>query len=650
MKGNYSHKLMIYVLFVGLFLQSCGDYSNQFIPQEQVLTRNTSELLDNLVIDTNETFVTSGGYLASFYRDEKGLSVDLRADKKQKEPNYLGLPVIIEKGVSLATLAKLDSKTQQNRIQLGYDKDKKIKKLVVFNGGVAGGMKKKNSKNKHKNSGTNNDKIKAALKSKDVHKLDELEKEDNKLTKLFQWKYKKLNVFEYACQYSNLDVIFWIISKIINLEDKKINKLISGKTLLEPIDKENKNCGVIVTPAFKIKTRFESNEKVEDIMKKTALVVLNEFGIDPIAGTSESEKKRNEIIDRMKIGRTADTRSGYYSAYQTIKKRRPREFATFAGEPERQLLKHFSTMLLLQLKRKSNKTNEKSPKCIEIETMHVNYNEKDFLFVAGNEASMTGLFEEVFDKIKSLRCLLEEDFTVSSNTASKKKGSNKKKKKCDTEGNKRVKRYSKYFNKLFNNTEIVDYQQDKQYCENIDEDISYYQAVLTLLRDDTCKILHHSLDYDKANSLQITEDNKQKILNIIDTQGNKIIFVNTSNLKPDNKFKFRHAEEFLTDIAEVIKNKYEEAYTCIAGTKRPCLSCYSRMKFSDKIDKYGDRPGLLFVGRFREQNSINLELAKHTLEEAITQKNYFVTIGISKKNEKMEVPTYDSGTEDEEEG
>ncbi|MHB9146884.1 MAG: hypothetical protein ACYC2U_00205 [Candidatus Amoebophilus sp.] len=125
MKRNYSfsHRLIACVLFISFFLQSCGGFQTQVIPQE---------------------FITSGGYLVSFYQDDGELKADLRADETQPEPNYKGVPVVVEQSICLADLIKLDSLTQQQRIQLRRKKGK-ITQVIVYNGGVAGGMKRDSS-------------------------------------------------------------------------------------------------------------------------------------------------------------------------------------------------------------------------------------------------------------------------------------------------------------------------------------------------------------------------------------------------------------------------------------------------------------------------------------------------------------------------
>jgi hypothetical protein len=130
--------LTAFLLLMVVFLQGCSGHLDQLTTQGRELTINTSEQADKLVI--SKRIVTSGDYLASFYKGKGELKADLRADEKQKEPNYRGLPVIVETGINLDTLSRLSPKIQQNRIQFGRNKDGKVDRLVVFKGGVSGGM------------------------------------------------------------------------------------------------------------------------------------------------------------------------------------------------------------------------------------------------------------------------------------------------------------------------------------------------------------------------------------------------------------------------------------------------------------------------------------------------------------------------------
>ncbi|OJW68838.1 MAG: hypothetical protein BGO68_04915 [Candidatus Amoebophilus sp. 36-38] len=137
-KCNLNHRLIVCVLLTSLFLQSCGGFSNQVIPQEKEQSSRTLKLSNNPLFNTDKNFVTSGSYLASFYEDDGELKANLRADEKQPEPNYQGIPVVVEEGTDLANFTQLDPITQQNRIQ-PIRKNRKIDRVVILNGEVAGG-------------------------------------------------------------------------------------------------------------------------------------------------------------------------------------------------------------------------------------------------------------------------------------------------------------------------------------------------------------------------------------------------------------------------------------------------------------------------------------------------------------------------------
>ena len=136
---NLSHKLIACVLFISLFLQSCGG-QNQFVPQEKVYPSKNLKLLNNPLIDLDKAIVISGGYLASFYEEDGELKADLRADEKQPQPNYKGISVLIEKSADLSNINKLDVTTQQSRIQFKAPKSGQLGYIKVFGNALRGGM------------------------------------------------------------------------------------------------------------------------------------------------------------------------------------------------------------------------------------------------------------------------------------------------------------------------------------------------------------------------------------------------------------------------------------------------------------------------------------------------------------------------------
>ncbi|OJW68344.1 MAG: hypothetical protein BGO68_04620 [Candidatus Amoebophilus sp. 36-38] len=346
--------------------------------------------------------------------------------------------------------------------------------------------------------------------------------------------------------------------------------------------------------------------------------------VDGLPNFTERDKY---IISRIRPGHTD---SGFYSKYQKIIRRKPRELSSFAGERERQLLKQFSTMLLFFI------YNKRNIKLTELQTMHVRYNHKSFLFVAGNEAAETTSFRRLFVSYTDLK----ESLT---NVLELVPGTDKYAKK---EGKTRMKRYSSIFKNLFGPKKAVEVKYALKNGED-KKDISHYTKILKLLCNKECNIVHLPLSYNSSErningDLELAEDTKKVVLEIVNGKEGKIIFIDTSQLSTENNLKYRHAEEFLTDIAEVIKCEYLLSYTCIAGTKRPCLTCYSRMNSSGAIDIYGKRPGLLYIERHDEQAINNPRAAIKTMELSSLEACYITT-----DEDDNEISTYDSGTEDE---
>ena len=86
--------------------------------------------------------------------------------------------------------------------------------------------------------------------------------------------------------------------------------------------------------------------------------------------------------------------------------------------------------------------------------------------------------------------------------------------------------------------------------------------------------------------------------------------------------KKRHAEEFLTDIAECIMMKYTGSEHplefSIAGTKRPCIGCCGRM--TGVIDFFNQhRPGRLWLHTIQNQPK---DVQKRTLRVLLTKSSY----------------------------
>ena len=146
MNFNSFQRFVARILLISLCLQSCGGGfdNNPLIPtgEEQTASIQTNTQASIIPTDTqpilNKEFIAAGGNLVTFYEQDGRLQADIRVDEKQQKPNYKGLAVAIEEGIELASLVKLDPKTQQRRIKVNCKKGK-IDLIEIFNGGLAGG-------------------------------------------------------------------------------------------------------------------------------------------------------------------------------------------------------------------------------------------------------------------------------------------------------------------------------------------------------------------------------------------------------------------------------------------------------------------------------------------------------------------------------
>jgi hypothetical protein len=136
-----------YILLVSFFLQSCGNFSNTPVTGEFIAKESTDNIQEpTKPIDikslVDQELNAEGGYLVTFHEEKGNLVADIRVDKTQKEPNYRNLPVEIEKGTDLAALPHLNKRIQQRHIQLERVQNKQPRLILIFKGGLAGGMKK----------------------------------------------------------------------------------------------------------------------------------------------------------------------------------------------------------------------------------------------------------------------------------------------------------------------------------------------------------------------------------------------------------------------------------------------------------------------------------------------------------------------------
>jgi hypothetical protein len=269
----------------------------------------------------------------------------------------------------------------------------------------------------------------------------------------------------------------------------------------------------------------------------------------------------------------------------------------FTDQRERQLLKHVSTQIYFALEQWM-KNADKKEKIVEVQMMHLQHGNKNFLFVSVNETSASQHLKHIIgttpDHIKTMLTTPYEP-------------------KRNVEGKRRSKSYSKKLSaRLFGetihipkSTDSEDTQRAKQIAEQLrypwkmwDININFREKVETLLNhgESGVYVLDHHLYHDKT----------------------------------------RHAEEFLVDIAEIAIAS-GETYSCIGGKKRPCLSCYGRM-FS-VINVFNPRPGLLWLHAAGRQET---EVFKRTAQALLTQLSH-----VSEDGRGYQAKDFDSASESE---
>ncbi|ACE05498.1 hypothetical protein Aasi_0044 [Candidatus Amoebophilus asiaticus 5a2] len=135
MKHTYSLHIIVRILVLCLFLQNCSGFSNAPLNSEKEF--NIQDLLD-------QEFTADGGHLVSFYEGQEEIKATVQVNPlDEKDKIYNEVNVVVEKGVELASLAKLDRKTQQKRIQIQFSKEQKGKpqSVVIHKPWLMGGMK-----------------------------------------------------------------------------------------------------------------------------------------------------------------------------------------------------------------------------------------------------------------------------------------------------------------------------------------------------------------------------------------------------------------------------------------------------------------------------------------------------------------------------
>ena len=673
-------------LLISSFLQSCGD---------NLPTPNTQPLI-------GEELVAEGGHRVAYYQEDGKLKANIEMNAPQDfSKSYQGVEVFLEQGADVSRLLSFSPQAQQRCIHFQSAQDSHPARLIIYkNRGLMGGSTKgkevkeqgRNTSKKEKkqkkesqsektrvtktyistrttsssstkegsdksggegreNSSDNDDELSSSISEESEEEIESLliddinligQNTDNlaelkkiKIEKLLQWRSPKpqyFNILWYVSQHSGLDVIEYIVNQIKIWGEEDIDKYndVFVDRVFEFIYLDEGD--IWINPTLIIAYRFPNDSKTQEILS----ILKDDLDMPPIEDIDMKDPR--EYWNNMYNPNSGSKQRGRVGKLQNIKESRPRKFNAFAGERERQLLKQFSSMLFFYLKR-SNQLSEfiselkekkkyKSKKITlaEIQTMHIRYNNKSCLFIAANEAPITDIFKDVFNSYNVLRDVLTEIPTYQPK---------------DKEGKRRVERYSNNFKELLDNSSDnpCRFSYTKKNGENR-KDIKHYQEIVNLIRNDKCKIYILNPEYQrktKNQSLTLEESTVEDLFQkILDVPEDGIVFINTSGVTQN--LHSRHAEEFLTDIAEVIKEKDKHAYTCIAGKKRPCLTCYSRMR-SSKIDTYGKRPGKTWAGRISTNNP---EVSEAFIESTVVEDCY-ITID---KNGKQQ-QGYDSGTDDE---
>ncbi|MHB9147259.1 MAG: GTPase [Candidatus Amoebophilus sp.] len=135
MKHTYSLQIIVRILVLCLFLQNCSGFSNA--PLNSAKEFNIQDLLD-------QEFTAEGGHLVTFYQEQEEIKATVQVTPlDEKDKIYNEVNVVVEKGVELSSLAKLDRKMQQKRIQIQFSEEQKSKpkSVVIHKPWLMGGMK-----------------------------------------------------------------------------------------------------------------------------------------------------------------------------------------------------------------------------------------------------------------------------------------------------------------------------------------------------------------------------------------------------------------------------------------------------------------------------------------------------------------------------
>lgn len=223
-------------------------------------------------------------------------------------------------------------------------------------------------------------KIYEILSNNNIEKLNTIEE-----LLIEKFSYKGINAFTYACYLSNSATILRLIEIMESYIKKNYkNEDDRGDALVDFFyesffDGDNK--------AYSRATILALRSKGRDHAARDAYKAFNYVTVKFKFFTNVSELIRNLAISN-------GARAGFYT--DSLIHRPPR---AFTKERERQLLKQLSTVLFFALRSYLNSPDE----LIEIQTMNIIIQDKNYLLVAANEVQASSSFKKIIEKEKNLK-------------------------------------------------------------------------------------------------------------------------------------------------------------------------------------------------------------------------------------------------------
>lgn len=479
--------------------------------------------------------------------------------------------------------------------------------------------------------------IKAAILEKDLTALASLSAEE-----LIEFKDadESLNAFMFACvKHADVNVVRIILEKTLNyfttrpLQYEEINITDIAKLSLEDDgddiedDSVSPSSNQILNHVFEF---YYGTVLVSDVnLYAPALAFIHQQD-DTVALFRDIlhfeplhdeflRKKNNEKLTKSDIKRAFSSVTKKHgdcnlNAFFTSKKptsyRPPRQFH---GGRERQLLKQLSTVIYFYIK-----ANNSQNKLVETELMHLKIGDVSHLIISCNaKDKLAGVFPSDIT-MGDLQDRLKNNIEV----------------RGDTEGRERVTRYQKILGKIFDNEEIGHSLEEGENSA----DIQCYQQVVKLLQEKNTTV-HIFETYTD----EVRVDQDPIIAEIFSANESRVIILDNGNPIPSHQYF--HAEEYLVKILLAIKehakgvNDDATIYSCIAGKKRPCSTCYATMTHF-WVNNHGSRPGFAWKTAVDSQVISSAQL---TVLSMLRQQCYVT----QSKNNKF-LSGYDSGSDDDE--